>query len=98
MSPLFLAGASLMGAALGLLATLLNGTHPLTGLTGGLVVGQLAALLAPRDEDDGGVAEEEEEPVTESMFQRLSPPARRTDNPLPPGSLAKPCSPPKLRI
>ena len=69
MTPLFLSGASFVGATLGLLAALLNGTPLLTGLTGGLVVGQLAALLAPSDEDDGGVTEEGE-PVAEPTPQR----------------------------
>lgn len=45
-------------ASLGVAAALVNGTSLLAGLTGGLLVGQLAALLAPRDDDDGGVAEE----------------------------------------
>lgn len=63
MRPHLVAGSAFAGALLGLTAALLNGTPPLPGLAGGFLVGELAALLAPRDEDDGGVAEEEMELV-----------------------------------
>ena len=58
-------------AALGLLAALLNGTTLLTGLAGGLLIGELAALLAPREGDDDGIAEE----VVETTGLSLTPSA-----------------------
>lgn len=56
-----------LGATLGLLAALLNGTSPFGGLVGGLLVGELVALLTSGDADGGGITEEassEGEPVS----------------------------------
>ena len=58
MSPFRLTATTFAGALLGLLAASLNGTPLLVGLTGGIIAGELAALLAPRDDDDGGIVEE----------------------------------------
>ena len=71
MRPYLVAGAAIAGAALGLLAALLNGTTLLTGLAGGLLIGELAALLAPREGDDDGIAEE----VVETTGLSLTPSA-----------------------
>jgi hypothetical protein len=68
MRPHSIAGCAAAGALLGAAAAVLNGTPLLGGVTGGLLVGELVALLAPRDEDDGGLGEPVAEPVAEPML------------------------------